>query len=121
MSSRAIDGTPQKRDGRPSPEQVNSLDGDVSEVVLFHLVCAQETERKNSSFAARYVVCLSQSTEGLNSLYIRGRSRKTFVLLERQGLDGESGEGRGKGQKKLLSSSPCYDNFPHHTERERQN
>jgi hypothetical protein len=55
-SSRAADGTPQKHDGRPSPEQVNSLDGDVLEALLFHLVCAQETEQKNS-FAAGYVVC----------------------------------------------------------------
>jgi hypothetical protein len=47
-SSRAADGTLQKRDGRPSPEQVNTLDRDVPEALLFHLVCAQKTERKNS-------------------------------------------------------------------------
>ena len=39
--------TPQKRDGRPSPEQMNSMSGDVPEALLFHLVCAQETERGN--------------------------------------------------------------------------
>ena len=39
--------TPQKRDGRPSPEQMNSMSGDVPEALLFHLVCAQETEREN--------------------------------------------------------------------------
>ena len=38
--------TPQKRDGRPSPEQMNSMSGDVPEALLFHLVCAQETERE---------------------------------------------------------------------------
>jgi hypothetical protein len=27
---------------------MNSLDGDVPEALLFHLVCAQETEPKNS-------------------------------------------------------------------------
>jgi hypothetical protein len=42
--------------GHPSPEQVNSLDGDVPEALLFYFVCAQETERKNS-FAAGYVMC----------------------------------------------------------------
>jgi hypothetical protein len=36
--------TPQKRDGRPSPEQVNLTGGDVPEALLFHLVCTQETE-----------------------------------------------------------------------------
>ena len=39
--------TPQKRDGRPSPEQMNSMSGDVPEALLFHLVCTQETEREN--------------------------------------------------------------------------
>jgi hypothetical protein len=37
--------TPQKRDGRPSTEQVNSTDGEVPEALLFYLVCSQETER----------------------------------------------------------------------------
>jgi hypothetical protein len=85
------------RDGRPSPKQVNSLDGDVLEALLFHLVCAQETERKNS-FAAGYVVCSSRSTEGLSSLYIRGRSRETSAPPERRRV----GRGERKGQQKLL-------------------
>jgi hypothetical protein len=38
--------TPQKHDGRPSPEQVKSMGGDVPEALLFHLVCAQETEQE---------------------------------------------------------------------------
>jgi hypothetical protein len=38
--------TPQKHDGRHSPEQVKSMGGDVPEALLFHLVCAQETERE---------------------------------------------------------------------------
>jgi hypothetical protein len=38
--------TLQKCDGRPSPEQVKSTGRDVPEALLFHLVCAQETERE---------------------------------------------------------------------------
>jgi hypothetical protein len=36
--------TPQKRYGRPSPGQVNSM-GCVPEALLFHLVCAQDREQ----------------------------------------------------------------------------
>jgi hypothetical protein len=44
---------------------VNSLDGDVPEALLFHLVCAQEIERENSH-AAEYVMCIQEkSTEGV--------------------------------------------------------
>jgi hypothetical protein len=76
---------------------VNSLDEHVPEALLFHLVCAQETERKNS-FAAGYVVCSSRSTEGLSSLYIRGRSRETSAPPTRI----KRRVGRGKDQEKLL-------------------
>jgi hypothetical protein len=94
---------------------VNSQDGDVPKALLFHLVCAQETERKNS-FAAGYVVCSSRSTEGLSSLYIRGRSRETYTPPEERARIR-----RRVRREKLLSLSPCFDNFPRHTEREWQN
>jgi hypothetical protein len=58
--------TPQKRDGRSSPEQVNSSVGDISEALLFHLVCAQETKR-GELYATGYVVLFQRELPEVTS------------------------------------------------------
>jgi hypothetical protein len=71
--------TPQKRDGHPSPEQVKSMGGDVQEALLFHLVCAQETERELLCATEDVVVLQAREmTDICQDPYIRHRREERF-------------------------------------------
>jgi hypothetical protein len=73
--------TPQKRDGCPSPEQVNSTGGDVPETLLFHFMCAQEVERELLCATGDVVVLQAREmTDRCRGPYIGHRGEERFQI-----------------------------------------